>query len=256
MPRLVYGLRPVLELLRARRRDVNLLLVAEKETAGGPVRDVLDAARAADVAVELQRKPALDDLTGGGTHQGVVAIVGEYPYADPADLLGEAERRAERPFLVVLDGVQDPQNLGALVRSAHVFGAHGVVIPQDRAAPVTPAAVKASAGATEHTQVARVVNIARTLDELRERGLWVVGGVAEGGRPPWEVDLTEPVAVVVGGEGKGIRPLVLRSCDFLVRIPMAGRVAALNASAAGAVLLYETVRQRAQVAASGTRGGG
>ncbi|HEY3358107.1 MAG TPA: 23S rRNA (guanosine(2251)-2'-O)-methyltransferase RlmB [Polyangia bacterium] len=252
MDRLVYGVRPVLELLRARRRDVSLLLVAE-DAAGGGLREVVEAARAADVAVEQQRRGALDAVAAGAVHQGVVAVVGEYPYAALDDLFAVAEARAERPFFVLLDGVQDPHNLGALTRSAHVFGAHGVVIPQDRAAPVTPAAVKASAGATEHTRIARVVNVARTLDELRERGLWIVGGVAEGGRPPWEVDLTEPVAVVVGGEGKGIRPLVLRSCDFLVRIPMAGKVAALNASAAGAVLLYETVRQRSVARAAGAQ---
>jgi 23S rRNA (guanosine2251-2'-O)-methyltransferase len=250
---LIYGVRATLELIRARRRDVSLVLVAEKEAGGGSVREVIDAARAAEVPVETQRRAALDTLTHGAAHQGVVAVVGEYPYADIDELLAEAKRREEPPLLLLLDGVVDPHNLGALVRSAHVFGAHGVVIPQDRAAPVTPAAVKASAGATEHTRVARVVNVARALDELREHGLWVVGGVAEGGRPPWEVDLTGPIALVVGGEGKGIRPLVLRSCDFLVRIPMAGEVAALNASAAGAVLLYEAVRQRSHPAGPGPK---
>jgi 23S rRNA (guanosine2251-2'-O)-methyltransferase len=244
MPRVVYGVRPVLELLRARGRDVNLVLLAERDAATRTLRDVADAARRSDVCVEARPRASLDAVVGAAAHQGVVAIVGEYPYVDLEDLLEVAARRGEPPLLVILDGVQDPQNLGALVRSAHVFGAHGVVIPQDRAAPVTPGAVKASAGATEHTRVARVVNLARALELLRARGLWIVGGVAEGGRPPWEVSLSGPLALVVGGEGKGIRPLVLRGCDVLVRIPMLGQVAALNASAAGAVLLYEAVRQR------------
>ena len=244
MPRMVYGVRPVLELLRARGREVSLVLLADREVATRALREVVEAARQSAVTSEARPRASLDELVGTTGHQGVVAIVGEYPYADLEDLLAEAARRGEPPFLVILDGVQDPQNLGALVRSAHVFGAHGVVIPQDRAAPVTSAAVKASAGATEHTRVARVVNLARTLELLRGRGLWIVGGVADGGRPPWEVNLSGPLALVVGAEGKGIRPLVLRGCDHLVRIPMRGQVASLNASAAGAVLLYEAVRQR------------
>jgi len=157
------------------------------------------------------------------------------------------------PLLLVLDGVQDPQNLGALVRSAHVLGADGVLIPRHRAAPVTPAVVKASAGATEHTPIAQVTNVARTLEELKERGIWIVGASALGGRLPSEIDLTVPVALVLGSEGKGVRPLVLRACDLLVRIPMAGRVASLNVSVAGAILLYETVRQRTAAATAPSR---
>jgi len=204
----------------------------------------VDAARAVEVAVETRARAVVDEMAGGGNHQGVCAVVGEYPYVDPEDLLEVARARGEAPLVVVLDGVQDPQNLGALVRSAHVLGAHGVIIPQDRAAPVTPAVVRASAGATEHVKIARVVNLARALDGLKEAGLWIAGGVADDGSAPWEVDLTGPTALVVGAEGKGVRPLVLRQCDFLVRIPMLGRVASLNVSVAGAVLLYEAVRQR------------
>jgi 23S rRNA (guanosine2251-2'-O)-methyltransferase len=250
VPRLVYGVRPVLEALRARARDVNLILAAAGETQRG-VREVIAAAGAAGVGVETKPRTVLDELAVGGSHQGVVAVVGEYPYADPEDLLAVARDRGEAPLLVVLDGVQDPQNLGALVRSAHVLGAHGLVVPQDRAAPVTPAAVKASAGATEHLRVARVVNLARALEGLKAAGLWVAGGVAEGGSAPWELDFTEPTALVVGAEGKGIRPLVLKHCDFQVRIPMVGQVASLNVAAAGAVLLYEAARQRLEARRAG-----
>jgi 23S rRNA (guanosine2251-2'-O)-methyltransferase len=187
---------------------------------------------------------ALDALARGGAHQGVVAIAGEYPYADLEDRLGSAQQAGKPPLLLVLDSVQDPQNLGALVRTAHVVGAHGVVIPKDRAVGVTPTVVKASAGATEHVRIATVVNVARALEELKRANVWVAGAVAAGGMAPWEVDLTVPLALVLGAEGKGIRPLVLRGCDLLVKIPMAGRVASLNVGAAGAMLLYEIVRQR------------
>jgi 23S rRNA (guanosine2251-2'-O)-methyltransferase len=241
--RVVYGIRPVLEALRARARDVSLLLVVEGETQKA-VREVVDAARAAEVAVETKARVVVDEMAGHGNHQGVCAVVGEYPYVEPEGLLETARARGEAPLIVVLDGVQDPQNLGALVRSAHVLGAHGIIIPQDRAAPVTPAVVRASAGATEHVQVARVVNLARALDALKEAGLWIAGGVADSASAPWDVDLTGPTALVVGAEGKGIRPLVLRQCDFLVRIPMLGRVASLNVSVAGALLMYEALRQR------------
>jgi 23S rRNA (guanosine2251-2'-O)-methyltransferase len=178
-------------------------------------------------------------------HQGVVAITGEYPYAQLDEILNVAGRAGVPPLVLVLDSVQDPQNLGALVRTAHVVGAHGIVIPKDRAVGVTPVVVKASAGATEHMKIAQVVNVARALEELKAAGLWVVGAVAAGGEPPWKIDYTGPCALVLGAEGKGIRPLVLRGCDLLVRIPMAGQVASLNVGAAGAMLLYEAARQRA-----------
>jgi 23S rRNA (guanosine2251-2'-O)-methyltransferase len=159
--------------------------------------------------------------------------------------------------------VQDPHNLGALVRSAHVLGAHGVIVPKDRAAQVTPAVVKTSAGATEHMAIAQVVNLTRALEELKQEGLWIAGACFDDGQgqgqskakaskiqPPWEVDLTGPIALVIGAEGKGIRPLVERTCDLRIEIPMVAGVSSLNASAAGAVLLYEARRQRSQAAAA------
>jgi 23S rRNA (guanosine2251-2'-O)-methyltransferase len=246
MPRVVYGVRPVLEVLRARGREVSLVVLAESATAPG--REIAAAARTAGVAITIRPRVALNALTHGGAHQGAAVVLGEYPYAALDDLLAVASQRSEPPLLALLDGVQDPQNLGAIVRSAHVFGAHGVIIPCDRAAPVTAGAVKASAGATEHTRIARITNVARTIGELRERGIWSVAGVAEGGQQPWEVDLTGPVVIVVGGEEKGVRPLVLRECDFQVTVPMVGQVASLNASAAAAVLLYEALRQRRRAA--------
>jgi 23S rRNA (guanosine2251-2'-O)-methyltransferase len=242
MARVVYGVHPVREALRSGR--VQALFVAEGE-AGVALKEILDAARAANVQAIPRVRTQLDALAHGGVHQGAVAIVGEYNYAQLDEIVQLAKRTGRPPLILVLDSVQDPQNLGALVRTAHVCGVHGVVIPKDRAVGVTPTVVKAAAGATEHVKIATVVNIARALEELKEAEVWIAGAVAAGGsKAPWETDFTVPIAIVLGAEGKGIRPLVLRGCDLLVKIPMFGKVASLNVGAAGAMLLYEVVRQR------------
>jgi 23S rRNA (guanosine2251-2'-O)-methyltransferase len=242
MSRLVYGVHPVNEALRAGR--VQALFVAEGDT-GLALKELGQAAARANVTPIPRTRAVLDALTDGATHQGAVAVVGEYPYVEIPELLAVAKAAKQPPMILVLDSVQDPQNFGALVRTAHVVGAHGIVIPKDRAVGVTATVVKASAGATEHMKIALVVNVARALEELKAAGAWVVGAVAAGGEPPWKTDFTAPVAIVLGAEGKGIRPLVLRGCDLLVRIPMTGQVASLNVGAAGAMLLYEAARQRA-----------
>jgi 23S rRNA (guanosine2251-2'-O)-methyltransferase len=243
MARVVYGLHPVGEALRAGR--VQVLFVAEGDSGPG-LRSVATAAHKAGVEPIPRARLALDALAKGGVHQGAVAITGDYPYSTVEQILGAAAVSGRSPLVLVLDGIQDPQNLGGLVRTAHVVGAHGIVIPKDRAAAVTPAVVKASAGATEHSRIALVTNVARALEELRAGGVWIAGAVAAGGEPPWAADLSVPIGLVLGAEGKGIRPLVLRGCDLLLRIPMMGQVASLNVGAAGAVLLYEVLRQRAE----------
>jgi 23S rRNA (guanosine2251-2'-O)-methyltransferase len=240
---LVYGLRPVEELLRSQREVAVIYLVEGERSAA--LSAIATSATAAGVQVTARARLALDALSGGKPHQGVVAVAGDFPYLEPLDLVARATEKLEVPLLLVLDGVQDPQNLGALVRSAHVLGAHGVVVPRDRAAQVTSSVVRASAGATEHTAIARCANLARTLEELKAAGVWTVGALADGGEDPWRLDLTVPLAVVLGAEGTGLRPLVVRGCDLLVRIPMVGRVASLNVGSAGAILLYEVMRQRA-----------
>jgi 23S rRNA (guanosine2251-2'-O)-methyltransferase len=242
MNRVVYGVHPVREALKTGR--VHALFVLEGD-ATPALREVFDAAQKANVQAVPRSKGALDAMVHGGVHQGAVAVTGEYPYAQLSEILSVAKRSGAPPLVLVLDSVQDPQNLGALVRTAHVVGAHGIVIPKDRAVGVTPVVVKASAGASEHMKIATVVNVARALEELKEAGLWIAGAVAAGGDPPWKIDFASPVALVLGAEGKGIRPLVLRGCDLLVRIPMTGKVASLNVGAAGAMLLYEAARQRA-----------
>ncbi len=243
MSRIVYGIGPVRELLRARPRSISILYVGDAREAEEVGRD----ARGRGVPVEARERGALDQLAGAGArHQGVVAIAGEYAYADVDDLIERARTAGQEPLLVALDGVQDPHNLGAIARSAHLLGAHGLLVPRDRAAEVTPAVVKVSAGATEHIGIVQVTNLARALDDLKQAGLWLAAVAAgEGAVPIWEWDATGPVCIVLGAEGKGIRPLVARACDHKVVIPMTGAgVGSLNVSVAAGVALYEIHRQR------------
>ena len=211
---IVYGRRPVAEAEAGRRRVVRVH-------------------RAPEVSDE-----DLERLAGSPDHQGVVAEVEPYRYRDGIDLL-----EGKKGLILALDQVQDPRNLGAACRSAEVAGAIGVVVPERRSATVTPAACKASAGAVEHIDVARVTNLADWLGKARDHGYWVWGAAGEGGVPPWEVDLTGPTVLVLGSEGKGLRPRVRSCCDGVVSIPQAGRTASLNVSAAATALLFEAVRQ-------------
>ncbi len=240
MPRIVFGVHPIRELLRARPEDVERLHYAPR--AGHGVGELVAEAEARGVRVRRAEHDQLRRLAEGGVHQGVVAEVAEYRYADLEGLL---EKREETPpLLVLLDSVEDPHNLGAIVRSAHALGANGVVIPQDRAVGVTAVVAKASAGAIERCPIARVVNLSRAIDQIKEAGLWVAAAEPEGERPLWDADLRGPLALVVGAEGQGIRPLVRRHCDLSLRIPMGARLGSLNASAAAAIALYEVARQR------------
>jgi 23S rRNA (guanosine2251-2'-O)-methyltransferase len=190
-------------------------------------------------------------MVKGVTHQGILAEASPFPYATPEDVVARAVARLGAGFLLVLDGIQDPQNLGAIVRSAEAAAVDGVILPKDRAAGMSPSAVRASAGAAEHLPVARVTNLAAFLTLVRSQGLWVVGADAAQGRDLFTSDLTGPLVLVVGGEDRGLRPLTRSRCDVMVRIPLRGRVASLNASAAAAVCLFEAARQRGAVAQRG-----
>jgi 23S rRNA (guanosine2251-2'-O)-methyltransferase len=233
-----------LEALRAHPERVDRLLIADGQLGAKAAAEIFSRARDAGVRVDRVGRERLAVLAEGGVHQGVVARMQTFEYVAVEDLL-ELARESGRPaLLVVLDGIQDPQNLGAIVRSAHALGAHGVIIGKDRAAPVSAAVVKASAGAIEHCPVAQVVNVSRALETLKEAGVWTVAADPEGAEVLWEKKLEGPLALVVGGEGPGVRPGVLKHCDFRVRIPLAGQVASLNASVSAAVVLYEVLRQR------------
>jgi len=241
--RFVYGVNPVLEAVRAHPQEVVRVLV-ERGHDGRLSQGAERASRAAQEAgirVEDAPRGELQRRASGGAHQGIGAEVSGFRYAELDDLL---ETGAAKPFLVVLDGVTDPQNLGALARSAQALGAHGLVLPKDRAAGMTPAAFKAAAGALERFPVARVTNLSRALEELEAKGVWTVALCADGERELAQIDLTTGIALVLGSEGKGVRPLVRRSCDHVARIPMHGGVGSLNVSAAGAIAFYEVARQR------------
>ena len=230
MQEIIYGLRPVVEALKSRRRRVFEVL----DAAG----DRTVKAAAGGVPVKRVPRARVEELARGGVHQGVVARVEPYPYSGLAEILAAPE-----PLVLVLDGVTDPRNLGAVLRAADGAGASGVVIPKDRAVGVTAAAVKASAGASEHARVARETNLRRAIDRMKEAGLWVFAAET-GGTPYARLDLSGPVAIVLGSEGRGVRRLVREGCDGAVSVPMLGAVDSLNVSVAAAVLLYEARRQR------------
>jgi len=245
-PEVLVGRNAVREALLARRRRVHRVLLADGVQDHGPVEELVELCAEASVPVVSVSRAELNRLGGPLTHQGVAAQVSAYPYADLDDALGRAEERGEAPFLLALDSVQDPQNVGSLLRTAEAVGVHGVIVPERRAAGVTPAVSRASAGAVEHLLVAQVTNLVRALEELKGRGVWVVGvedvPTAEDYR---RVDLNMPLVLVVGGEGPGMRRLVLETCDLVVRIPMRGRVGSLNVSVAGSIVLYQAWNVRA-----------
>jgi 23S rRNA (guanosine2251-2'-O)-methyltransferase len=228
----IYGIRPVLEVLRSPRREVVEVLDAAKNA------EIARTAGAAGTPVKTVPRARIEELARGGAHQGVVARVGPYPYSDLGEILA-----APDPLNVVLDGVTDPRNLGAVLRAAEGAGASGVVIPKDRAVGVTAAAVKASAGASEHVPVVRETNLRRAIDRMKEAGVWVYAAEV-GGTTYTELDLSGPVALVLGSEGRGVRRLVREGCDGAISIPMLGAVGSLNVSVAAAILLYEARRQR------------
>jgi len=239
--RVIYGIIAVVEALRSRGRSIQYVAVA-RERRDDRVQGVIEAARTAGVMVRLLPREQVSKVAGTDLHQGVVAVGGGRAYADLDELL--EHRRGEFAFVAVLDGIEDPHNLGAILRTADAAGADGVVIPERRAAGVTGAVAKASAGASEHVRIARVTNIARTLDDLKQRNVWIVGLDERGDRSYDAVDFRMDCALVLGAEGRGLHDLVRRKCDFVVSIPMLGEVPSLNVSVAAGVVMYEMVRQR------------
>lgn len=240
----VYGRNPVLALLRrgGRRADEIAVLAG----AQGPLAEVVALARRAGVKVSYRTREQLAAIAGSIHHQGVVARVAAAEYADLERLLRVPGERGEPAFLLALDQVQDPRNLGALLRTADVFGAHGLIIPKHHQVGLTGAAARAAMGALESVVVARETNLVNALETVKKSAIWVYGAIPSGGILPWNADLRGPLCLVLGSEGEGLRPLVSRACDLLLTVPMRGDVGSLNVSAAGAVLCYEVARQRAQ----------
>ena len=245
MREILYGRQPVRETLRARRRQVFKLVQAQGIKQAGIIGQILSLAEQAGIPVQTVDRRELDKLGGEVNHQGLAVEVSGYPYVDLAEPLEAARQSNVPPFLLLLDHIQDPQNLGSLLRTAEAAGVHGVVIPGRRAAGVTPAAVRASAGAAEQVRVAQVTNLVRAMENLKAEGVWMAGlETAPGAQLYTEADLGGPLGLVVGSEGRGLSRLVLERCDYLIRLPMLGQVESLNAAVAGAITLYEARRQR------------
>lgn len=237
----IIGKNPVLEALRA-ERDINKIWIAEGSNKG-QMQQVIGLAKQAGVVVQYVPKQKLDH-TVSGNHQGVAASVAAYQYAEIEDLFNKAAAKNEDPFFLILDEIEDPHNLGSILRTADAAGVHGVIIPKRRAVGLTAAVAKASTGAIEHVPVARVTNLARTMEELKEKGIWIVGTDAKGKQDFRQMDAKMPLAIVIGSEGKGIGRLISEKCDFLIRLPMVGKVTSLNASVAASLLMYEVYRKR------------
>ncbi|AAU21744.1 MULTISPECIES: 23S rRNA (guanosine(2251)-2'-O)-methyltransferase RlmB [Bacillus] len=237
----VIGKNAVIETLKS-GRELYKLWMAEN-TVKGQAQQVVDLAAKNGVTIHYVPRKKLDQMVSG-QHQGVVAQVAAYEYAELDDLFQKAEDRNEQPFILVLDEIEDPHNLGSIMRTADAVGAHGIVIPKRRAVGLTTTVAKASTGAIEHIPVVKVTNLSRTLEEMKGRGIWVVGTDASGQQDYRSLDGNMPLALVIGSEGKGMGRLVKEKCDFLIRLPMAGKVTSLNASVAAGLLMYEVYRKR------------
>ena len=237
----IEGRNAVIEAFRA-GKTVDKLFVLE-HCKEGSMNTVLREAKKHDTIINNVKKERLDQMSETGKHQGVIAYIAAFEYATVDDILKKAEDKGEPPFVVILDDIEDPHNLGAIIRTANLAGAHGVIIPKHRAAGLTATAVKASAGAVSYTPVAKVTNISKTIEELKDKGLWFVCADM-GGTTMYDLDLKGPIGLVVGNEGKGVSRLVKEKCDFIASIPMFGDIDSLNASVATGVLAYEIVRQR------------
>ena len=237
----IEGRNAVLEAFRS-GRTIDKLYVLD-HCQDGPVRSILREAKKHDTIINYVRKERLDQLSETGKHQGVIAVSAAYDYAEVSDILEAAAVKGEPPFVFILDGIEDPHNLGAIIRTANLAGAHGVIIPKRRAVGLTPTVAKTSAGALNFTPVAKVTNLTAVMKELKEQGMWFVCADMDG-TSMYDLNLTGPIGLVIGNEGEGVSQLVKKTCDMTASIPMKGNIDSLNASVAAGVLAYEIVRQR------------
>ncbi|WRR95041.1 23S rRNA (guanosine(2251)-2'-O)-methyltransferase RlmB [Sinanaerobacter sp. ZZT-01] len=237
---LIIGRNPIIEALKNGRKIDKIIMQKDGE---GSIKKIAAMAREQKVMLQYVDKAALDRIAGAGSHQGVAAYIAAYGYYEIEDILEIAVKKDEEPFLILLDGLEDPHNLGAIMRTADAVGAHGIVIPNRRSVSLTDTVAKASAGAIEYVPVAKVSNLVQTIDKLKKKGLWIAACDMKG-ETFYEANLTGGIAIVVGGEGQGVSRLVRETCDFILSIPMKGKISSLNASNAAAVLMYEVMRQR------------
>jgi len=241
---IIYGCHSVLSALQS-SRQLNRIWIITKHRYDPRFHSLLEAAKGNGTVIDEVPPTRLDQLAQGGNHQGIIAQVSPYTYLELGDLIAQAKEKSPNPVLVILDGITDPQNLGAIIRTTEAIGAQGVIIPQRRAAAITSTVMKVSTGALEHLPVARVVNLNRALEELQSSGFWIYGMATKSGKSLHSIDLKGAIGLVVGSEGDGLSLLTQRSCDELLSISLSGHTASLNASVAAAIALYEIYRQRA-----------
>lgn len=238
----VEGRNSVLELLES-GKDINKIFVTKGEKHGS-INKIIAIAKEKRIIVVEKDKRQMEQMAGNTNYQGVIAIVPPYEYCEVEDILEEAKNKSEEPFVLILDGIEDPHNLGSIVRTAETAGVHGIIIPKRRAASVNSTVNKVSAGAVEHMKIARVTNISDSIEKLKKEGLWICGTDINTDKYYYNQDLTGPLAIVIGNEGNGMSEKVRKNCDFLVKIPMKGRVTSLNASVSTGIVIYEAVKQR------------
>ena len=238
----IYGLNPVIEALET-EREIDKILIKDG-MKHSKISKIAAVAKERKIPYQFVNQGKLDKIADGGNHQGVIAFSAVHTYSSVDDILNFAREKGEDPFIVIADSLTDPHNLGSIIRTANAAGVHGVIIPKNRSVGLNATVFKVSAGASEYTMVAKVTNLKRTLKELKEKGLWIVGTDLSGDKFHYDCDLKGPIGVVIGSEGEGMSRLVREECDFLVKIPMIGQIESLNASVAAGVLLYEAVRQR------------
>ncbi len=238
---ILVGRNAVLEALKAERSIDKLFVIDGKHD--GPLKQIVAEGRKRNIFLQFVGKDKLHDITGTTKHQGVVAYAAAYDYVEVQEILDYANEKGESPFVIILDSIEDPHNLGAILRTANIAGVHGVIIPKRRAVGLTATVAKTSAGAIEHTRVARVTNIARTIEELKKQGMWMACADMDGDIM-YNVDLKGSLGIVIGNEGEGVSHNVKEKCDFIVKVPMKGEITSLNASVAAGILTYEALRQR------------
>ena len=242
-PDIIYGRHTILTILES-DRQINKIWITSKLRQDRRFYQLLQSAKSEGTVIDEVSPQRLDSLVKGSNHQGIVAQVAPYRYWELADLIAEAKKNSQSPIIVIADGIEDPQNLGAIIRTAEAMGVQGLIIPQRRAAGITSTVMKVSAGALEHLPIARVVNLSQALEKLKEAGFWIYGTAGESGKFLHTIDFSGGVGLVIGSEGKGLSKLTRRCCDELVAIPLAGKTPSLNASVAAAIAIYEVCRQQ------------
>ncbi|ABR32323.1 23S rRNA (guanosine2251-2'-O)-methyltransferase [Clostridium beijerinckii] len=239
---IVIGRNAVIEALRG-ERTIEALYISNSKLEGS-IKTIVGLAKENKILIKEVDKRKLDSMCGGEVHQGVIAKVTPYKYSEVSDILDLAEKRGEAPFIVILDEVEDPHNLGSIVRTAELFGVHGIILPKRRSASVSTTVYKSSVGAIEHVKIAKVTNLNSTIEELKEKGIWIYGADIRAEEYSYQVDFGGPCAVIIGNEGRGISKLTVEKCDKLIKIPMVGKINSLNASVAGGIIMYEVLKGR------------